>query len=263
MRDVACEPTLAGAGALARKLKAIPEPVMRRAALAAFLVETGPDEACAIIRSLIRRARATAAPEVCAVLDTLTVALEDDGLFPYETRAALYIAAKEQGHQEVARLFLNVSPATLSEREEKRALAVERAVVPRGRVLTLGERKSLARSHRREMLLHILRDPHPDVVRIVLHNPHITERDVLVIASRRPSPSESLAAVAAHPRWSVRHPIKRALVLNPHTPVHLSVRIATTLRVADLRQIAGDPNLAAPLRQQAESLLEETDAAAG
>lgn len=255
MRDVARDSISSAAGALAVKLKAVPEPAMRRAALAAFLAETDPEAACAIIHTLIRRAQTTHAPEVSTALDTLAGALDDDRLVPYETRAALYAAAKEGGHDQVARLFLNASPATLSEREEQKALAAERAVIPRGRVLTLGERKSLARSHRREMLLHILRDPHPDVVRIVLHNPHVTERDVLVIASRRPSPPESLAAVAAHPRWSVRHSIKRALVLNPHTPVHLSVRIATTLRAADLRQVASDPNLAAPLREQAESLL--------
>ena len=54
---------------------------------------------------------------------------------------------------------------------------------------------------RREILL-MLRDPHPDVVAILLDNPHITESDVVRIASARPAVPASLARLAAHARWS-------------------------------------------------------------
>ena len=134
-------------------------------------------------------------------------------------------------------------------------MAPEREVVPRGQTMTLGERKSLARGHRREMLEHVLRDPHPDVVVILLDNPHMTERDVIFLASRRPCLPATLEAIALSLRWRTRYSVKRTLVLNPNTPVHLTMRLATTLRDVDLRAVVGDSNLAASLRDQAEEIL--------
>ena len=52
-----------------------------------------------------------------------------------------------------------------------------------------------------------------------------------------------------------RYPVKRALVLNPATPVHIAVRLATTLRRGDLLEIARDAHLPAPLRAHAAELL--------
>ena len=68
------------------------------------------------------------------------------------------------------------------------------------------------------------------------------------IAATRPAVPESLAKIAAHPRWSVRHAVKRALVLNPSTPLADAIRIATTLRAPELAELAGDHSLPEPLR---------------
>ena len=70
----------------------------------------------------------------------------------------------------------------------------------RGRPLTLGERKSLARRPDRAMLDRLLHDPHPDVIRRLLRNPRLTEDDVVRLAARRPGRPEVLVenrAVAA------------------------------------------------------------------
>jgi hypothetical protein len=75
--------------------------------------------------------------------------------------------------------------------------------------------------------------------------------DIVRIASARPAVPAALATLAAHPRWSVRHPIKRALVLNPSTPLADAIRIATTLRSQELRELAADPSLPAALRSHA------------
>jgi hypothetical protein len=62
---------------------------------------------------------------------------------------------------------------------------------------------------------------------------------------------ESLARLAAHPKWSVRHAIKRALVMNPSTPLADAIRITTTLRAAELAELANDPALPEPRRAHA------------
>jgi hypothetical protein len=89
----------------------------------------------------------------------------------------------------------------------------------------------------------------------VLGNPHVTEQDVVKMAAARPAVPESLAKIAAHSKWSVRHPVKRALVLNPATPLADAIRIATTLRNPELNEIANDASLPEPLRQHASEML--------
>ena len=65
----------------------------------------------------------------------------------------------------------------------------------------------------------------------------------------------ALAKIAAHPRWSVRHAVKRALVLNPSTPLADAIRIATTLRAPELAELAADHSLPEPLRKHAGDVL--------
>ena len=54
-------------------------------------------------------------------------------------------------------------------------------------------------------------------------------------------------------RWLARYHVKRALVMNPYTPGDLAVRLVATLTLPDVRLVANDPNLAAPVRAQAPS----------
>lgn len=241
----------AGMVALARKLKTIRDPGMRCHALARALRDFTHREVVEILAAALASSRDGDARGLL-LADTLTATLTDTELLTYDTRANLYVSAKAAGHTALARLLFTASPTGDNDDD----LPPERPIIPRGKPLTLGERKSLARGHRRELLQHLLRDPHPDVVTILLDNPHITEADVLVIATRRMPRPGALVAVARNHRWRIRYNVRRALVLNPHTPALEALRLATTLRPADLRMVADDPNLAAPLRQQARELLE-------
>lgn len=233
---------------------------MRCVVLARFLASVPAEAAIEVLASVIAQAGTHANPDYLAAAECLTATLSDADLLPYASRATLYAAAKRAGHTEVSRLFFDASPslavaATGATIERQDPLAPERQVVPRGRALTLGERKSLARSHRRDLIQHLVRDPHPDVVRILVDNPHLTEADVVAIAARRPALPESLAILAASSRWGTRYRVKLALAQNPYTPLHLAIRLLTTLRAMDLRAIADSQHLPVPLREQAKALL--------
>jgi hypothetical protein len=242
---------------LVSKLKVIRDARMRASVLAEHLTrqsaEAAVDELSQIISSSVQRGDAGAE----LALASLAHVLSRDGLVSYEKRRDIYVLAKRGGHEEVARLFLQAAPPQAgSAPTSGDPLAPERPLTPSGRPLTLGERKALARSHRREMLLHLLRDPHPDVIAVLLDNPHITEPDVMVLASRRPSTADALVHVAASQRWVPRYNVRLALVKNPYTPLPWAVRLATTLRRLDLRHVAADPNLAPLLREHAADLCE-------
>ena len=94
------------------------------------------------------------------VLDAMVVALGGDRL-PYAIRAGLYAAAVDRGDTVVARLFLGGRRQKSDTADLEESLTEARSVIPTGRPLTLGERKSLARGKRSDSLLALVRDPHP------------------------------------------------------------------------------------------------------
>lgn len=232
------------------RLKALREPRMRVLALIEAFASDEAGDWIDTIAAIIARSHTMDDADTMLAVQTITQAAAEPSL-PYERRKALYEAAVERGATAIGRLFLGASPNTAAPGQIEKALAPERALKPTGRPLTLGERKALARTNDREQILLLLRDPHPAVVAILADNPHVTESDILKIASRRPAVPEALTRLAAHPRWSVRHAVKRAIVMNPSTPLADAIRIVTTLRAAELAELAEDPSLPEPLRAHA------------
>jgi len=108
----------------------------------------------------------------------------------------------------------------------------------RGRVLTLGERKSLARRNSRDMIAKLLLDPHPEVIRQLLRNPKMTEDDVVRLAAKRPCRPDVLAEIARNVRWIHRTRIRLAVILNPDTPVDIAAPIAGLLMRQELKLVA-------------------------
>jgi hypothetical protein len=230
---------------------------MRVLALVGALAQGDPEEWVEALAAIVARAHLVDDADAMETLQCVTHAAAEPSL-PYELRQRLYEAAVTRNLPTIARLFLVASPAGDLPRQLQKQLGPERALRPNdARPLTLGERKALARTHRRDKLTLLIRDPHPQVVAIVLDNPHLTEGDVVKMAAARPAVPESLARIAAHPRWSVRHPVKRALVLNPSTPLADAIRIATTLRAPELEELANDHSLPDALRQHATEVLAE------
>ncbi len=126
----------------------------------------------------------------------------------------------------------------------------------RGRPLTLGERKSLARTHDRILIQRVVRDPHPDVVRILLDNPSLTEDDVVRICALRPNDPGVLQAVYRHRRWVVRYRPRNAIVRNPDCPLDTALLLAPLLRPGELKEAAVASGLAPALRLSCRSILE-------
>ena len=203
------------------------------------------------IKNFKRAAAGDDDPDVLAAVGCLPQALAE---LDYPARAALYAASHAAGAAGFQRLVLNASPPTASAHELDRQLRPERPLRNRGRPLTLGERKALARRPRGDALTELLRDPHPDVVAILLDNPQLTEREVVRVAAMRPAVPAALALVAEHRRWSTRPGVRRALVLNPHTPVHVALRLVVTLQPADWDAIIAAGELAEPVRASAREL---------
>jgi hypothetical protein len=240
------EPAAARAETLARRLAALPEPAMREAVLTESLVGGLPGELVPTLGEVVARGRAGGPPFDLALLALGGVLATPDAL-TYERRAALYAAARDGGLYDLADLFLSAGAGP----EQAPAAPLNVA----GRTLTLGERKSLARGGRREMLDRLMRDPAAPVIRILLGNPRLTERDVVAIAARRPQLPGIQHEIARSRRWISRYTVKLALVLNPYTPTDLAVRLVGLLQAPELRQVATEGALGEILRAAARRRL--------
>ncbi len=176
-----------------------------------------------------------------ALLLALCLALADEA--SAETREAVIRVAIAQGQHTTAELLQPQPP----ERGSDEPIAVPD--FGRGRSVTLGERKSIARTRNRDLLARVLRDPHPDVIRILLENPSLTERDVIRLCARRPIAPEVLREVFRSTRWIVRYGVRKAIVKNPFAPIDVALQLAAHLNATDARAVVASAELALVVRE--------------
>jgi hypothetical protein len=234
--------------ALVRRVTAIRQRGLRRPVLGEML--RGMDDALllAALNDLVLRARSGHGGSREVVQE---IALEP-GLIahlPYERVQLLYELCSAHGLRDVQSLFL--STRTLDRQESH----TENEYL----TLPLGVRKQAARTQDRFLLDRLLRDRNVDVIRNLLQNPRLTERDILVVAAMRPTRPEILQAIAEHTRWSSRYRVRKALACNPHTPSAIALNLLSTLMVQDLRFLLGSGVLAAELQAEAERLVQRKD----
>jgi hypothetical protein len=205
-----------------------------------------PAVAVPLLSQLLRASGQRSAPAASAlegVLRALRVELDE------AERSLLRESAAQAGALEVLAL-VSAAAATRSF-DVDREQWVDREM--RGR--TLGMRKQLARAHDRDLLARLATDQDASVLRNLLLNPRLTEREVLVAASRRPARAAALEEIFRSRRWGQNRRVRRALALNPYSPPTLGVAALALLTAPDLREVMADSHLSADVRGQARRLL--------
>jgi len=166
--------------------------------------------------------------------------------------SAIYLLAQERGYEDVVRILSR--PTAVRRRQKKDE---EVPVDPEMEYVPLGVRKSLAKGQVRKYLDRLLLDQDPSVVANILLNPRITEREVLKVASRRPSRPSVLKVIYESKKWISRYAVKKALVRNPYTPPEIALRLLGFMLTPDLHSICHDESLHPDLVAAAKLLLEE------
>jgi hypothetical protein len=240
------------AEAVVRATRSIPEAELRVGYVSAVLRENDPATLASWLDVLCARAE-QAEPAAREALVAVVDALQDPELGPIVQR--LREEAVGVPHLALERLVRH----PLAMQPSREVPKPEEDRVPdygRGRPLTLGERKALARKPTRESTERLLRDPHPDVIRMLLVNPKVTEDDVLLLAARRPCRPDVLTQIARSPRWSHRPRIRIALVLNPDTPLDVAAPLVALLVRQELRLVATSTTVAPAVRALCNEHLE-------
>lgn len=222
---------------------------MRAAYVRHTLLGMRPEQVadCFVVAMSSAEARRPAHSEL---LQAISLALADDSC--NGLRDAVSGLLQVRGQASLARALMRHPPG------EEDPAAQRVPDFGKGRIVTLGERKSLARSQDRTLIARVLRDPHPLVIRILLGNPAVTETDIVRLCATRPVLADVLREVFRSPRWIVRYPVKTALLLNPCTPLDVALQIAPHMTAQDLRRASTANDLSVDLQEACKRLTGKT-----
>lgn len=230
-----------------QRILALPERAMRRAVLREVVLDSPVPELVALLARVVERAQEGRA-EARELLQELALEPLVFDELPYDRARLAYALAREAELHFVAAVFLG-SRANLNPTVEQAFRGNEHLDQP------AGIRASWARGADRNRLDRLLHDRDWRVIRLLLDNPRLVERDAVKIAAMRPTRPEILELVATHRRWASRYPVRVALALNPSTPTHLARRLLPTLQKPDLRLALSASGIDPALREQARELL--------
>ena len=234
------------------RLTNLPELPMRQAALRQLIVEVSEAEACWHLGQILRGAVRGSATHADAMLTCALWLIEERDQDNWQLFQRLY----QHAHAEQRRALLYL----LRDPPPHRALGAEarlpEARLPMDRDVTLGERRALASGPRRRLLERLLMDPDPLVIEKLLDNPALRARDVIVIASRRPTTPALIACITRHTGWMQNHQIREAAARNPYAHTGHALRLLPTLAFDVLRQLDSAKDLHPEVNAFAELLVE-------
>lgn len=236
---------------LRRRAHTLPEMSMRVALLDRFLAQNLEGSAIFVLDQLVRGSLKGDVASQSALLAVAVALLRrehqkqrDDPLL-----GKLYEEASRQQRPHIAALALSLPPH--QELLDKRALMQG----PRfDREVSLGERRWMATRPNPRVLKQLLTDHNPMVVQRLCANPRLQQRDVLQMATRRPTLPRSLVEIALAPRWITQPEVRHALVQNPFSPTGIGLKLLPLLRAPEIDEIAQANNLEPSLHQLAGHL---------
>lgn len=233
-----------------RLVASLPETSMRSASLVDRLLNMAPPEAVYLLEAIIR-GTLQKDPECATIYRVLVDPAAAVQRLGEHALDAMLAAARES--EATASLLWLLSPSALHQGDE---LVAEQLLDKQLRDVTLGQRRSLARRARGDLLKRLLTDPDPTVLAHLLTNPQTTEAEVLQLCSRRPTLSRALESVLQVERWVTRYRVRLAIARNPYLRPTLAINLLPLLTRPDRESLAGDGTLHARVREAAAYLAE-------
>jgi hypothetical protein len=238
------EEVAALADRLTHKILGIASDELRARVAAEELHALSAATAALLLNVMLRRARDL--DQAASAMSAIDRALSRGEVDP-EFVASTIACARSRADRLVEAL-LATGPA-LREYDQNAEQFVDR----RMRALTLGEKRALSRSRDIDKLVRLAHDQDPLVIRELLVNPRLTEREAVLVASRRPTHAHVIEAVLRS-RFGNSRRVRRAVAHNPYASIAQAVRALATLTTGELRLVAADEHVSAEVRQHAQVL---------
>jgi len=122
--------------------------------------------------------------------------------------------------------------------------------------MSVGEKIKLAMKGDKEARTILIKDPNREVFMSVLSNPGIKENEVEMFSKNTGTKADILRAIARNREWVSNRNIMLSLVMNPKTPVEISVRFLPRLMKKDLEFIMTSRALPMAVRTNARRLVQ-------
>lgn len=117
--------------------------------------------------------------------------------------------------------------------------------------MTMGQRIKVAMMGNLEVRKILIKDPRKQISLSVLTNPRITEKEVIAVAGDAAASLDLISHIINIKSLSKSYQVKLALVMNPKTPVKVSMSLLDVIRMNDLKKIAKSRNIPSVLKMKA------------
>ena len=104
--------------------------------------------------------------------------------------------------------------------------------------LPVSEKIRLAETGSKELRALLVKDSYVQVQEAVLDNPQITEIEIVNFAKSPKIGFALLRKIATNRDWLKNYQVRLALVKNPRTPLPIALKLLSTLRDTDLKELA-------------------------
>ena len=84
----------------------------------------------------------------------------------------------------------------------------------------------------------LIKDSNKMVSRAVIRSPAITDNEVMKFAKNKSLDEEIIGYIARRKKWTRQYRLKKALILNPKTPLNVALNFLAYMRLNDLREVA-------------------------
>jgi len=154
------------------------------------------------------------------------------------------------------RVLLVAANATLPEEmeevpEDEEGLNISQRI----QRMNIGQKIKTGMKGDKEARTILIKDTNRDVYMAVLKNPGLKENEIEMLTKNTGTNVEILRAIANNREWVANRNILNGLVMNPKTPVNLSIRFLSRLGRKDIEFIAKSRSLPVALRNNAKRMV--------
>ncbi len=137
---------------------------------------------------------------------------------------------------------------------------VEYTIAEKIPAMASGIKSALAKRASPAVVVRLMERGDQKVLNACLESPVMTEEDVRRLVNMPRTRPNVIRAVAGHPKWSLRYPIKYGLLRNAHTPVKFAEKFIEGMKAFDLQELLADPKVPGSTKPFIHAELKKRDA---
>jgi hypothetical protein len=107
----------------------------------------------------------------------------------------------------------------------------------------------------------LIRDPKKMVALAVLKSPRVTDGEVRMFAQNKSLGEEILTQICRNKSWTRDYGVRKSLVLNPKTPIAMSMGFLRTLTARDIKEVSKSRDVSSVIARQAKRILDQQEQA--